>query len=207
MMDITRLNDGDPAYPTVLRSYLGEDAPSSVAILGNLKILSHHKLGLFCSVECPGKLSLETCDFVQHLQGAGITVISGFHSPMERACLRILLRGTQPLILCPARSLTKMRIHAELKKPLETGRLLFLSAFAHHRHRSDIPMALNRNRFVAALADRIFVPDAAPGSKTEEFCKEMIALGKSPYTMSSEANKNLSALGASPVTADQVFRF
>jgi len=32
-------------------------------------------------------------------------VISGFHTPAEKECLRILLRGAQPIIICPARSI------------------------------------------------------------------------------------------------------
>jgi len=40
----------------------------------------------------------------------GVTVISGFHTPVEKECLRILLRGSQPVIICPARSIEGMRI-------------------------------------------------------------------------------------------------
>jgi hypothetical protein len=46
---------------------------------------------------------------------------------MERECLTILLRGTQTVIVCPARSINGMRIKKEYEKPLKEGRLLFLS--------------------------------------------------------------------------------
>lgn len=49
------------------------------------------------------------------LRDAGVTVIGEFHSPMEKECLNILLRGSQPIIVCPARSLENMRI-----KPAKT---------------------------------------------------------------------------------------
>jgi len=39
-------------------------------------------------------------------------------------------------------------------------------------------MALARNRRVAALADIITVAYAAPGSKTEELCREIRVWGK-----------------------------
>jgi HEPN domain-containing protein len=44
----------------------------------------------------------------------GVTVVGGFHAPMERECLTILLRGAQPVILCPARNIG-MRIRPEYK--------------------------------------------------------------------------------------------
>ena len=49
-MDLFRLDRSDPGYPTALNQYLGKDAPLSVAASGNLEILTHNKLALFCSV-------------------------------------------------------------------------------------------------------------------------------------------------------------
>jgi hypothetical protein len=39
------------------------------------------------------------------LGDAGAPVIGGFHTPVERACLEILLRGKGSGILCPARGM------------------------------------------------------------------------------------------------------
>jgi len=64
---------------------------------------------------------------MQAVRDAGITVISGFHAPMDRECLRILLRGKQPIIVCPARSLEKLRFPANWREPIEAGRMLILS--------------------------------------------------------------------------------
>ena len=197
------MDRSDAAYPTALNHYLGKDAPRSVAALGNLEILTHHKLALFCSVRCPGKLILQTHDLAHALVQAGITVIGGFHSPVEKECLRILLRGGQPVIICPARSLRKIRISKEWKKPLDEGRLLFLSPFPDNRHRSDIEMAVYRNRFVAALADRIFISYAEPSSKTENFCREILSWQKPVYTFRYAPNESLITLGARPLTSGE----
>ncbi len=132
-----------------------------------------------------------------------MTIISGFHSPVEKECFRILLSGSVPVIFCPARSLVKMRIKKEWRKPRDESRPLFLSAFPHHRHRSDTEMAFRRNRFVAALADRIFVPYASRGSKTEDLCKEIIAWGKPLYTLEGEFGGNLMALGAKALSPNK----
>ncbi|MBW2737490.1 MAG: hypothetical protein JRE64_01305, partial [Deltaproteobacteria bacterium] len=108
-----------------MQQHLGKDAPDTITATGNLDILRKNPTALFCSTKCPGDLIVKTYDIAQILRDAGMTVISGFHSPMERECLTILLRGAQPVIICPARSINNMRINREYKKPLKDGRLLF----------------------------------------------------------------------------------
>ena len=185
----------DPGYPSVLLDHLGQNAPAQVSALGNLDILQTKPVALFCSVKCPGHLILQTYDLAQKWRDQGVTVISGFHSPMERECLNILLRSPHAVILCPARNLPR-RIEAELKRPLDEGRLLLLSAFPDSIKRPTVETAHQRNRVVAALADRIFVAYAEPVSKTDFFCREVVGWGKPLYTLADDANANLLELGA-----------
>ena len=210
-MKITQIHQGDPGYPSDLQKYLGDHAPESIIALGNVDILRRkgtaHRaptLALFCSVKCPGNLILQTYDLAQSLRQAGVPVIGGFHSPMERECLTILLRGAQPIIVCFARSITGMRLRSEYKKPLNDGRLLFLSPFTEKQRRATVQMSLYRNQFVAALADEIFVAHAEPNSKTKQFCREVLAWQKPLYTLKSDANANLIALGAKQVSPDNL---
>ena len=187
-----------------MQNYLGDRAPTTLTALGNLDLLSGKTLALFCSVKCPGNLILQTYDLAKNLRQAEMTVIGGFHSPMERECLTILLRSPNPIIVCPARGIKNMRIPPEYKEPLADGRLLLLSPFAEKQRRATIQTALYRNQFVAALADQIFVAYAEPGGKTEQFCQEVLAWGKPLYTLASDANANLISLGARPVTPDSI---
>jgi predicted Rossmann fold nucleotide-binding protein DprA/Smf involved in DNA uptake len=197
MNEIVLVTLDDLLYPPALNRNLGDVAPKTITALGNLDALHSQKLALFCSVKCPGDLILKTYDLARDLRQAGVTVISGFHSPMERECLDILLRGTQPVIACPARGIEGMRVRPEYRQPLEEGRLLFLSPFEAKQRRATVEMAQYRNRFVAALADKIFVAYAEPNGKTEQFCREVVAWGKSLYTLESDAKAHLIALGAS----------
>ena len=57
-------------------------------------------------------------------------------------------------------------------------------------------------RCVAALADRLLVAHAAPGSKTERLCRDALAAGKRVFTLESSDNAHLIARGAVPVAAD-----
>ena len=187
-----------------LVSCLGDSAPSSLSTLGNLALLEQNKLALFCSTACPAELMTQAQHVIQSGLPSTVAVISGFHSPGERECLRTLLSRHQPIIICPARSLTKLRIRTEYKKALDEGRLLFLSFFRSHRHRSDIAMARSRNRFVAALADRILVLYAASASKTEIFCRELLPWKKSLFTLPSDLNQKLVAFGAKPLNSQEL---
>jgi predicted Rossmann fold nucleotide-binding protein DprA/Smf involved in DNA uptake len=84
----------------------------------------------------------------------------------------------------------------DLKKTIEEGRLLFLSPFKEIERRNTVETAMERNRFVAALADAVFVTHASPNSKIEKFCHEVMRFGKPLYTFESEANKSLINIGA-----------
>src|SRR5262245_45768437 len=128
-MNPTALSFTDPYYPACLRERLREHAPRKLIGLGRLAILSERKTGLFCSVRCPGDAILSAYDSARKLRDDGVTVISGFHSPVEKECLRILLRGKQPIIMFLARSMMKIRIPADRRQALESGRLLLLSPF------------------------------------------------------------------------------
>ena len=203
-MDTISLKKNDPNYPSALKQHLGKDAPDTIMAIGNLDIPRHNSTAFFCSAKCSGDLIVKTYDLAQILRDAGMTVISGFHSPMERECLTILLRGAQPVIICPARSINNMRINKEYKKPLKDNRLLFLSPFDKNQRRISAKSSHYRNLFVAALSAVIFVAHAGPGSKTESFCKEILTWQKPVYTFESDYNKNLVKIGARPVNIDNV---
>jgi len=200
--EIRKIQSNDPLYPPVLYEYLGEDVPSVVTAIGDMGLLNTKLIGFFCSVKCPGKLIIQVHDLAHKLRQAGATVISGFHSPVEQECLRILLRGTQPVVICPARSMEKMRIRAKYRKPLDQGRLLFLSPFLDRPHRTTAQSALRRNYFVAALANQIFVAHAEPGGKTEQFCYDILKWRKPVFTLPGNANSRLLAMGAKPAVKD-----
>ena len=190
--------------PAALDRYLADHSSGEVSILGNPDILANQLLALFCSVRCPGDLILKTYDLARSLRDNGRPVIGGFHSPMEKECLRLLLRGTQPVVICPARSLKGMRVPRDWRGPLADGRLLLLSPFAEKSRRVTAGLAAARNKFVAASAQSVFIAHAEPGGKTEDFCHEVLTWGKPVLTFESAENANLIALGASPVRPETI---
>jgi len=200
-MTVTGIERADARYPSVLRKYLGDKVPDRIFALGDLDILRQKTLALFCSVKCPGNLILQTYDLVRELRDAGIVAISGFHSPMEKECLSLLLRGKQPIIWSPAKRLTVNRLPKEYAEPISEGRLLMLSPFGEKVKRARQDIARFRNEFAAALADQVFVVYAAPEGKTESFCKKVLGWGKPLLTFNSPSNAALLASGARAYTS------
>ena len=158
---------------------------------GPVDLLKQSKVGFFCSSQCPGSIVLKTFDAITRMRDEGQILIGGFHSVMDWECLRILLRGRQPIIWVPARSIVGIRLKPELQPAFKEGRLLILSPFSPAQNRITKALAQRRNRFVGALADKIFVPHAAPGSRTLEQCRELTNVGKKILTIDDQLNDAL----------------
>lgn len=200
-MEILYLNQDSSDYPHRLLQCPNLNAPVSVAILGNLEILKSRMIALFCSVKCPGRLILKAYDLMQELRQTDVTIISGFHSPMERESLNILLRGSNPIVMCPARSIEKMRIQSKYKKPLNDGRLMIVSPFIDKPQRSTAETSFYRNQFVVALANQVLVVYAGPYSKTEQTCVFALECKRSLYALEDANNSNLVKLGIKLVSS------
>ena len=88
-----------------------------------------------------------------------------------------LLKGTQPIILALARGLKK-RLEPELKDAMDKNRLLIVTPFDEKVRRVTRETANQRNRFMAELADEVFVAYALPGGNIEKLITNMSRTGK-----------------------------
>lgn len=170
-MDALTRTAADARYSARLRERLGDGAPAQLNTLGNLDLLALPKTALFCSARCPGRAILATYDHAAKWRDGGITLISGFQSPIEKECLRILLRGKQPIIICPARAIEAMRIPTECQTSFDAGRILFLSPFTKKPTRVTKESAFVRNKLVAALADEAYIAHVSLGGQTERIAQ------------------------------------
>ena len=209
---IERITQRDSNYPAQLKGYLKTDAPETIWTWGNITLLTDRdirpdKIGiqsnlngdlwaLFCSSRCPAQIILKAHELAQQFRESGVPTIGGYHSPVEKECLRVLLRGSQPIILCPARSIENMRLSPAWKGALAEGRLLLLSTFDSNHRRSTAALAGQRNAFVAALADKICIAHASEGSKTLQFAQQVSEWGKPLFTFDTPANRSLFQCGA-----------
>ena len=173
------LTQGEPGWPVRLDKRLGADAPAHLHLLGSPELLAPPLTALLCSTHCPGAAILRAYDQAARWRDAERPVISGFHSPMEKECLRILLRGPQPIVLCPARGLPA-RLAPELHAPLAARRLLVLSPFSGDERRVTRELADYRNLVVAALADEVWFAHLTPGGQMARLAPRVAAWAESP---------------------------
>ncbi|MCR4320693.1 MAG: DNA-binding protein [Candidatus Brocadiaceae bacterium] len=152
------------------------------ATVGNNKILKLPKTAFLCSRQVPAGVVLKCYDWAIAQREAGRCIISGFHSKIEKDVLHYLLKGDQPIIVALARGLKK-RLEPELKDAMDKNRLLIVTPFDEKIKRVTSETANRRNRFMAELADEIFVAYALPGGSIEKLITDISHTGKtiSPF--------------------------
>ena len=148
-----------------------------IAYLGNTELLKLPKTAFLCSRQVPAGVVLKCYDWAIAQREAGRCIISGFHSQLEKDVMHYLLKGNQPIILVPARGLKK-RLEPELKDAINEKRLLIVTPFDEKVKRVTRETASQRNRFMAELADEIFVAYALPGGNIEKLITDIARTGK-----------------------------
>ncbi len=142
----------------ILSIKLNDQAFSAI---GNVCLLDRHLAGLLCSRKCPADKILEAYDrFKEWAANPETTIISSFHSPVEKECLRLLLKGKANIIFCPAREIEHMQISKDWENALDEDRMLILSPFKEKR--PDARTIDRRNQLVADLAEELYIPYASP---------------------------------------------
>lgn len=202
--DVRVMTKGCPDFPEILRADSGAPSFDKFWTLGSIDLLDQPLVGFFCSRKCPGDVILRVYDLARAFRDAGIPVIGGFHSSMEKEFLRILLRGAQPIVICPARGIEGMRIPAEWRNPLDTGRLLVMSPFKQKIRRPTVATAAERNRVVSALSAALFIAHAPEGSKTLQLAKAAVEAGRPVYTFALPSCAPLVQAGATAVSIDEI---
>lgn len=135
---------------------------------GPAALLDRPATAFLCSTRCPGDKILEAYDWARRQCDEGGTVISSFHTPVEKDVLAILARRGAKILLIAARDLPKTT-PKELQSAAAEGRLIILSPFAYGRpSRPTRESCSVRNRFVLGWTTAHYIPHLAPGSSLAE---------------------------------------
>jgi predicted Rossmann fold nucleotide-binding protein DprA/Smf involved in DNA uptake len=140
---------------------------------GNASLLDSQLNALLCSKACPGDKIIEAIDFAQRWRAENRAVISGFHTPVEKECLRIFLRGPQHIVICPARGLDPFLLPAEWQQKFKRGEILIISPFDSSVRRPTKETAELRTRLVLSFARSKTVIHAQPGGLIRRILEEM----------------------------------
>lgn len=161
----------------VLQSFFAANPEQTVSFCGNSEILSDEKIGFFCSSKSSGAAILKVFEGANLWRKEQTTIISGFHAPLEREVLAILLKGTGRIIIAPARSLVTMRPPRDWLTALTENRLLIVSPFTN-TPRDSRATATKRNQFVVQIADQIVFGYISNGGKVEKLRRESASMNK-----------------------------
>lgn len=156
-------------------------------------------LGFFCSQSCPGDIILQAQDWANSKGPTSTLIIGGFHTPIEREVLRILLRGTSPVIIVLARAIDGWRASPDIKQAVAAGSAQVISPFPATQRRTTAASAEARNHHILTLCQTVLFAHAAPGGRTEALAQEAKARGCKLLILPSPSNANLLAMGAEVV--------
>lgn len=164
--------------------------------IGDLNNLNHNLLGIMCSQSCPGDLVLKGLDAAKQIRDQGISVVSGFHSSMEKDVFEILLRGDQPIVMCLAKTIETYRIPTNLRPRVESGQLTFIAPnFPVTEKRITKATSERCNALVLDICDQVLIIHAHEGGS---LVREIIFRGKNVshiFALNSPNNNHLLKLG------------
>ena len=121
--------------------------------LGNTSLLDRYLVAFFASRSSTAEITERALRWAEDICQTDKVVISGFHSPLEKEILNILLENHRPVIIALGRALYK-KVPPHLQSAFDEGRLLFVSFRGYSRHSWN--SAQQRNWGIADLADKIY---------------------------------------------------
>jgi hypothetical protein len=130
---------------------------SIISTIGSLELLRLKLITLFCSQNVLTMQYLMRTIWLTSFVPR-TTVISGFHTSVEKDMLDILIKGKGPIVICLARGLEGVRISGRLQKRLDEGTMIICSIANLKNKRITSETSVERNKLVAALAvNHIFI--------------------------------------------------
>ena len=121
--------------------------------LGNPELLDQNLVAFFASRKTTEDIVKRAHKWAEEICQTDKVVISGFHSPLEKEVLQILLEHKHPVIIALGRALYK-KVPPHLQSALDEGRLLFVSYRGYSRHSWN--SAQQRNWAAADIADELY---------------------------------------------------
>ena len=120
---------------------------------------------------------------------------------MEKRLFEILLEGSCRIVLCPARSLDRLRIFTSWKRAIDSGRLVVASSLPSSIRSNSAGSSSQRNQLVAELASQIIITYASEDSRTELFALGLLQSGMEVHCLNTGC-KRLLASGAKVIDTD-----
>ena len=128
---------------------------------GNKDLLDRYLVAFFASRKTPEDVVPKALRWAEMICQTDKVVISGFHSPLEKQVLQVLLEHKHPVILALGRSIYK-RIPKEYEQPLAEDRMLIVNI--SNASRQGWWTSQHRNFTIAHWADECIMAGVHQGS-------------------------------------------
>lgn len=165
--------------------------------MGDRGLLSRPSVGLLASVRVPPDLILPALDGLATLGRAGVTIIGGFQTPLEKAILRGLIRRGDYAVVCLSTTLAGHRFPPAWSTAIDAGRLLVVSAVEQRRATSSA--AIVRNQLITSLAGVLVVISATTGGRVYRAVAGAGERGGRVYCFRHPRNADLELIRALPI--------
>ena len=130
---------------------------------GNLTLLDRPTVAFFASRVVPSGLYERALRWAEECCATDRVVISGFHSPLEKAVFRLLLEARHPVIWALGRSLYR-HYSPEVQAAFAEDRILVFAV--RNGRRTGTRTAQTRNIAVASLADESLYAIGGAGGRS-----------------------------------------
>lgn len=141
--------------------------------IGNIDLLEQIDFTFLCSSKCPGNIIIKIQAQAFQWREKGLAIASGFHSPVEKEVLNVLIKGTQPIVICPARSLNNMRLPKLWRSGLNENRILIITPIHRSNKRPTKELCNKRNAFLVKLTKKVYIPYVDASGKMVELYNKL----------------------------------
>jgi hypothetical protein len=209
-MEYQIIKPGDPNYPKKLLQRA--ENPPPLYYNGPLRLLDRWTLSVISADSISGLAMMAANQLLFTLREYHLNYIGGWHSVMETEIFRLgLFRKNVTVTLFSAKGLAHETLESYLEDrfypPLhqfperdeyfrraKEKELLILSAADPDENKTIRKNVMNRNWLSCLLADAVFIPYAAKGTKTYTLAKEVVGTGIPVFTTEDDTNYDLHQL-------------
>jgi predicted Rossmann fold nucleotide-binding protein DprA/Smf involved in DNA uptake len=132
--------------------------------VGNAILLDRRLTAFFASRQCSGAAIRAAMDWVVEQARSKSPTIGGFHSPLEKSVLEVLLAADVPVVIVIARSVQRARFPSAWRRALQCGTAAVVSMNSS-KQRLTSESAARRNNWVASHATHIVLAHASTAGK------------------------------------------
>ena len=190
--------------PSNLRPFF-HGKPPSLWCRGDLTILNHKLLGIISARQIDSDLALKSSQLLKQLVFTkDVSLVGGWHSPLEEEALRIVLTQDTSIIFCVSKSLERFIPSIEVGNRVSQGQALLITHCSPKAKRITRDASMRRNQLVVELAKALLILSAPEGSASLNLAQSALRQGKTVYALEHRLNKELLTAGAVPATSNTI---